>query len=218
MLKTTILIADDHQLFLDGIVSLLQTEKTFNIADTANDGYRVLELFGKNKYDVCILDINMPLLNGIDTAKKIVEKKFATKIIILTTHDDKEFISEMLHAGVSGYVLKNTTKTELIKAIKDVAAGEKYFSNEVHKSVMENYLHAIKKEKTGSNDEIVLLTPREIEIVKLLAKENTNENIANALHISYRTVETHRKNIMQKTGTKNLAGLIKYAYEKGILK
>ena len=218
MSKTKILIADDHQLFLDGLISLLQTEKSFDIVSSANNGIQVLEFLSKNKYDVCILDINMPLMNGIDTVKKIKEKKIDTPIIMLTTHSDREFISEMLSIGVCGYVLKNTTKSELTNAIKEVVSGGKYFSKEVQSGILENYLDTIKKEKKEKDEPAILLTPREIEIVKLLAKEHTNENIASVLFISYRTVETHRKNIMQKTGTKNLAGLIKYAYEKGILK
>lgn len=218
MTKIKLLIADDHQLFLDGIISLLKTEKDFDISATATDGYQVLELLGKNRYDVCILDINMPKLNGIETARLIKERTYDTKIIILTTHNEKEFISEMLLIGVSGYVLKNTTKIQLISAIKEVINGGRYFSNEVHENILNNYLNKVEKEKNPQQEEPVILTPREIEIVQLLAKEYTNENIANTLFISYRTVETHRKNIMQKTKTKNLAGLIKFAYENGVLK
>ncbi len=218
MAKIRLLIADDHQLFLDGIISLLKMEKDFDVSATASDGNQVLELLDKNKYDVCIIDINMPKLNGIETAKRIKERKYDTKIIILTTHNEKEFISEMLMIGVSGYVLKNATKLQLTDAIKEIVKGGRYFSSEVHESILNNYLNKIEKEKSQLPEESITLTPRETEIVQLLAKEYTNENIANTLFISYRTVETHRKNIMQKTKTKNLAGLIKFAYENGILK
>lgn len=217
MAKIKILLADDHQLFLDGILSLLKVEKNLDVAATATDGIQVLELLKKEKFDVCILDINMPKLNGIETAKAIKEKKYSAKIIILTTYNDKEFISELLLADVAGYVLKNTTKTELVKAINNITDGGKYFSNEVQDSIMNNYLDEIKKEKKKQDREEETLTPREIEITKLLAKEHTNEMIAGILFISYRTVETHRKNIMHKTRAKNLAGLIRYAIEKKII-
>ena len=214
--KIKLLIADDHQLLLDGIVNLLKTEKTFEIGATASNGIEVLDLMRKSKYDVCVLDINMPQMNGIETAKQIAQHWSDVKIIILTTHDEKEFISEMLIAGVSGYILKNVTATELIKAIQEVVKGNTYFSSEVQNSILNNYRNQIKKEKNMPAEEPITLTPREIEIVKLLAQEYTNDQIADALHISFRTVETHRKNIMHKTKAQNIAGLIRYAYQQGI--
>jgi len=135
---------------------------------------------------------------------------------MLTTHSDKEFITEMITTGVAGYVLKNTTQTELKRAIKGVAAGGKYYSSEVQESILNSYVENIEAAKNKPPE--IILTMREIEIVGLLAKEYTNEKIASTLNISYRTVETHRKNIMQKTNSKNLAGLLKFAYEKGLLK
>ena len=217
MNKPKLLIADDHRLFLDGLISLLKTEKEFDLAATATDGSQVLLLLEKNNFDICILDINMPLMNGIETTKEIRQKWPRVKIIALTTYNEKEFISELLHAGVSGYVLKNATKAELVKAIKEVAAGRAYFSSEVQDNILHDYLDKIKKEKDQPENKTVVLTQRETEIVQLLAKEYTNDKIADALHISFRTVETHRKNIMQKTKAQNLAGLIKFAYANGIL-
>src|SRR5687768_12811025 len=213
MPKIKILIADDHQLFLDGIVSLLKTEKDFVICSTATNGQQVLELLAKQPVDVCVLDITMPVMNGIETAKKIREKHSDVRVIMLTSHDDREFISELLMAGVSGYVLKNATQAELVDAVKKVVNGGNYYSPEVHESILSNY---VSKLKEGSAEKIVL-TARETEIVKLLAKEYNNEEIAEALFISFNTVETHRKNIMRKTGAKNLAGLLKYAYEKKLI-
>lgn len=211
--KIKILIADDHELVREGIISLLQGEKDIEIAGTAVDGYRVLELAGKNEYDICLLDINMPELDGLETAKQLKQKKPAVKIIILTTYNDSELISEMLIAGVSGYMLKNATRKELTEAIKKVADGGLYFSNEVHSTIMENYV-ALSRPKKDDNP--VELTKREKEILQLLVKEFSNERIAESLKISYRTVETHRKNILQKTGVHSLAGLIKFAYSKGL--
>ena len=211
MSKIKLLIADDHKILLDGIVSVLQYEGSFDVAATANNGYEVMELINKNDYDVCLLDFNMPGLDGMETAKLIKASKPEIKIIMLTTYNDKEIISELVHIGVSGYLLKNSDKTELAEAIKKVMTGRYYFSAEVEEIIMQGV--AEKK-----NTEVVTLTDREIEIVKLLGKEYTNEKIANELHISYRTVETHRKNIMQKTKSHNLAGLLKHAYSRGLIK
>ncbi len=211
MNKIKLLIADDHKILLEGIVSLLQSEGSFDVAATAGNGYEVMELVKKNNYDVCLLDINMPLLDGMEAAKLIKATKPGIKVIMLTTYNDKEIISELVHIGVSGYLLKNSGKSELVEAIKKVMSGRYYFSAEVEDIIMQGV--AEKKDT-----ELIVLTEREIEIVKLLGKEYTNEKIANELHISYRTVETHRKNIMQKTKSHNLAGLLKHAYSKGFIK
>jgi DNA-binding NarL/FixJ family response regulator len=204
-------MADDHKILLEGVVSLLQTEKSFEIAATAVNGFEVLELV-KNKYfDICILDINMPGIDGIEVTRQIKLWKPDMKIIILTTYNDKEIITELIQLGVAGYLLKNAAKAELVEAIKKVMSGRYYFSEEVEKIIMKGL--TAKKPADES-----ILTEREIEIVKLLGMEFTNEKIAHELNISFRTVETHRKNILQKTKSHNLAGLLKYAYLKGILK
>ncbi|MGQ0738974.1 MAG: response regulator [Bacteroidota bacterium] len=213
--KIKILIADDHELVREGIISLLQSDKEIEIAGTASDGYQVLELAVKHEYDICLLDINMPELDGLETTKQLKQKKPSVKIIILTTYNDREIISEMVLAGVSGYMLKNATRKELTEAIKKVAGGGLFFSNEVHSTIMENY---VSLSRTKKDENPVELTKRENEILQLLIKEFTNEKIASTLKISYRTVETHRKNILQKTGSHSLAGLIKFAYSNGFVK
>lgn len=211
-----ILIADDHQLFLDGLVSILQYEKGLQIIALAHNGYEVLKIISEEIIDVCLLDINMPKLNGIETTKLIKDKNPQIKIIILTTYNDNEIITELLQLGVNGYVIKNSSKSELIIAIKEVASGNLYFSEEIHAVLMNDYLYQLRKEKAASN--AIILTHREIEVLQLIAKEYTNEKIAKELNISYRTVETHRKNMMQKTKSHNLAGLLKFAYSKGFIK
>ena len=209
--KIKLLVADDHSIVRDGIVSLLQAEPSFTVAATAGNGYEVLELLGKNDIDVCLLDISMPGLDGMETAKLIREKKPDIKIIMLTTYNDKEIISEMIHIGVSGYLLKNSDRIELVEAVHKVMKGRHYFSEEVENIILDGL-----SEK--KSNEVMTLTDREKEILQLLAKEYTNADIAKELSISYRTVESHRKNIMQKTKAHNLAGLLKYAYSKGLLK
>lgn len=209
--KIQLLIADDHAILRDGIVSLLRSEPGIDITCTASNGYEVLEMLNHNTIDVCLLDINMPGLDGIETAKLIRDRKPGIKIIMLTTYNDREIISELVHLGVSGYLLKNSDKQELVEAIHKVMKGRHYFSEEVEKIILEG----LTEKKLP---EIIPLSERELEVVQLLAKEYTNEKIASELHISFRTVETHRKNIMQKTKAHNLAGLMKFAYSKGLIK
>lgn len=211
MAKIKLLVADDHKILLEGIVSLLQAEGSFDVAATAGNGYEVMELVKNNDYDVCLLDINMPQMDGMEAAKLIRVVKPATKIIMLTTYNDNEIISELVHIGVSGYLLKNSDRSELVDAIKKVMSGRYYFSAEVEDIIIKGVSE--KKEK-----DVVILTDREKQIIDLLGREYTNEKIANELNISYRTVETHRKNIMHKTKSHNLAGLLKHAYSKGLIK
>ena len=211
MNKIKLLIADDHTILRDGIVSLLQAEAGFTVAGTAGNGYEVMDLVSKNDYDVCLLDINMPGLDGMETAKLLKEKKPGIKIIMLTTYNDREIISELVHIGVSGYLLKNSDKQELVEAVHKVMKGRHYFSEEVENIILQGLTEK-------KSNEVITLTERELEVMHLLAREYTNDKIATALHISYRTVETHRKNIMQKSKAHNLAGLLKYAYGKGLVK
>lgn len=211
MNKVKLLVADDHNIVRDGIVSLLKAEESFSVMATAGNGYEVMDILSKKDIDVCLLDINMPGLDGIETAKLIRQKKPGIKIIMLTTYNDKEIISELVHLGVSGYLLKNSDKQELVEAVNKVMKGRHYFSEEVENII----LQGLSEKKSP---EVIPLTEREIQIVRLLAKEYTNDKIAQELTISYRTVESHRKNIMQKTKSHNLAGLLKYAYGRGLLK
>ena len=212
--KVKILIADDHQIVLDGLISLLMAENKFEIK-TATNGSIALEVAEKNDFDIYLIDISMPVMDGIETSKRLLKNKPEAKIIILTTHNDKEIITEMLHIGVVGYVVKNCTKQELLTAIEKVKKGKSFFSDEVHEALRDKYFHQREPEHYKKE---VIITQREKEIVQLLAKEYTNEKISEELNISYRTVETHRKNIMQKTDSHNLAGLLKYFYSHNLLK
>lgn len=212
--KIKILIVDDHQIVLDGLVSLLLPEKIFEI-QTANNGVEGLKLAATNRFDIFLVDISMPVMDGIEMSKELLKKQSNAKIIILTTHNDREIIVEMLHIGVAGYVVKNSSKQELLTAIEKVKKGRSFFSDDVHEALRKEIR---KQQDIVTNQNILILTKREKEIIELLAKEYTNERIAEELNISYRTVETHRKNIMQKTNSHNLAGLLKYFYSTGLLK
>jgi two-component system nitrate/nitrite response regulator NarL len=215
MARYKLLIADDHLLFLDGLTSLLRKEKDLEIICTATDGQEVLNILNEQEIDLCLLDINMPGLDGIDTARQIRKDRPQMKIIILTTYNDKAIISAMAELGIPGYLLKNSTKKELMEAIRKVMDGGYYFSREIQSVIISNF----SSQDEGKKDDKakVVLTPREIEIIRLLAREYTNEKIATELNISYRTVETHRKNLMHKTKSQNLAGLLSFAFHKGLV-
>jgi DNA-binding NarL/FixJ family response regulator len=210
-----ILIADDHQLLLDGISSLVSDEKEIVIAATATTGYEAVDRVESTEIDICLLDISMPGLDGIAAARIIKQRKPHIHIIMLTTYTDKEIVEELIDIGISGYMLKNCTRKELLEAFAKVCNGGLYFSPEVEAVLMQEQSWLRKPDRSQTPK--IVITNRELEILELLSKEFTNEKIAAALNISYRTVETHRKNLMQKTKSHNLAGLLKYAYSNQLL-
>jgi len=202
-----IIIADDHALFREGIVSLLRNEKNIVIVKEAKNGHEVLEFVQLNLPDVVLLDIEMPGLDGLQTARKIKKQFPSVKILALTMHNRPFFIKNMLKAGAAGYILKNSGKHELIKAIETVHAGETYFADAAKESVLQGFRSNAKNDKP--------LSSREIEIVKLIANQMTSAQIAKKLYLSTMTVETHRKNIYLKLGVRSAAGMVKIAMKNG---
>ena len=216
MAPIQLLIADDHQMLLDGIKALLRDAENIAVVGEASNGSDVIAFVEKQPVDVILMDINMPVMNGIETTAYIAKHFPAIRVIALTMHSERSFISRILKAGAAGYVLKNTGKQELLSAIQRVAAGETYFSNEVASLMMEQYMPQSSPRRTGSEPSIHELTKREIEILRLIAQELTNNEIAERLFISTYTVETHRKNLIRKIGVKNTAGLVKFALQQGL--
>lgn len=208
--RIKIVIADDHQMLIDGIKSLLKEVENIAIMGSANNGNDALILIEQHSPDILLSDINMPGMGGLELARILKQKHKAVKIISLSMYSDAVVVRDMLQAGVSGYVLKNTGKEELVDAINKVYGGGVYYSLEISEMMMRNI--SIKKEEGATT-----LTAREIEIVKLIGLEMTNAQIGEKLFISERTVETHRKNIFRKTNTKTVIGLLKYAYEHKLL-
>lgn len=208
--KTRLLIVDDHQMLLDGIRALLQDEIQFEIIAEAHNGTQALSILKENEIDIVLTDINMPEMDGITLAQKIHSEFPKSKIIALSMFSERQTIRDMIDAGVSGYILKNTGKEELVSALTKIAAGGLYFGDEVTNEMMRMMNEP---EKSDEKQNQINLTLREREILKLISKEYSNSQIANELFISERTVETHRKNIFRKTNTKSIVGLIKYAYE-----
>lgn len=212
MLK--ILLVDDHQIMLDGIRALLAGDEQFRIAGEATRCTSALEMIPNINPDIIITDISLPEMNGIEFTK-ILKKDFPKiKVLALSMSGEEGMISEMLDAGISGYVLKNTGKQELKKALTKISSGEMYFSDEVAAEIMKAIYH---KKKIKNEEEKANLTLREMEIIRLIAKEYSNAKIAEELFISERTVETHRKNIFRKTQTRGVVGLLKYAMENKLL-
>lgn len=203
-----ILLVDDHTILLDGVKSLLAQEDDLQVVGQAGSAEAALEFLKKQDVDLIITDYSMPGMDGLsllNTVKRIAPN---TKIILLSMHDEVHLVKEILKAGVNGYVLKKDTHKELLSAIRDVKNGKVYLSSDVNKLLIINL---------NNPDEGKLLTDREREILKLIAKEYTNKDIAEELFISERTVETHRKNIFKKTGTNSLVGLIKFAYANNLI-
>lgn len=210
-----IMIVDDHNLIINGIKSLLSHINNFEIIGEANDGQQAIDLALQIKPDVIIMDISMPVLSGIEATKVILDKLPKTKVIALTQHENSEYVNQILNAGGSGYLLKNSKKEEFVNAINSVCEGRKYFS----KNISDLLLNDLLKNKSSKPkiDKEILLTKREKEIIQKIVNELNNNQIAEELNISLRTVETHRRNIMQKLSIKNVVSLIKYAVSNGIV-
>ncbi|GIV44185.1 MAG: DNA-binding response regulator [Bacteroidia bacterium] len=214
-----VLIVDDHKIIRDGIKSLLEDAQNIEIVGEASNGLEAIEFFKKQPTDVVIMDIRMPEMGGIETTKFLTENYPNVKILALTMHDEEAFISKMLHAGASGYLLKNVGKEEFITAINKIYKGENYFSLEVATKMMTKFMSS--KFNNNQDDDLqdsdLQLTKREIEVIKLIAEGLTSQDIADKLFISPRTVDTHRRNLLQKLNVKNTAELIKFAIKHNIV-
>lgn len=209
-----ILICDDHKIMLDGLKSIFKADKDFEEIFTCLNAEDALVLLEDNQIDVALIDINMPIMNGIELTEKIRLTYPYTKVIILTMNNSLGSIQQALEAGAVGYILKNTDKRELLEAIRRVTTKGKYFSKEVIEVLLSNDPIELDSKK----DEIksLELTPREMEVLKLIIGEYSNQQIADSLNISSYTVETHRKNLFRKTNTKSLVGLVKFAIESNL--
>lgn len=216
MTKVKVILADDHQMFLDGLASLLAQLQDVEVIATANSGKEVMEKLTGLSPDLVIVDINMPVMNGLETTRKIKEKHPHIKVLGLTMENDLQLVTGMLEAGASGYILKNTGKTELELALRQVMKGEPYLSQTISNQLAQNLLRNF-QQKNEVEDPLKSLTERELEILKLIALEHSNSEIADLLFISPKTVETHRKNLMRKIEVKNSLGVYKFAVKHKLL-
>lgn len=210
-----ILLADDHNLLRDGLRLLLERQPDFEVVAEASDGREALRMAEEHRPDVAVMDIAMPLLNGIEAARQIVETCSPTNVIMLSMHHDESYIVRALNAGARGYLLKDSLKADLIAAVKSVSQGHSYFSVKIRAMLQEDYFRQLSdKHKTDSFE---LLTAREREILQLVAEGSSNKEIANLLNLSFHTVETHRGHILQKLNIHTVPELILYAVRKGII-
>jgi DNA-binding NarL/FixJ family response regulator len=215
MKKIKVLVADDHTIVRKGICSLLRGENDITVVGEAKDGREVMEKVGPLMPDVILLDVNMPLLNGIEVTRNL-SKEFSTiGIIILTMYSDEEYVHEALLAGATGFLVKDTIPQDLCSAIRSVSKGESYLSPSISKTVIERYtkLGKLGKEETEKTE----LTSREREIIQLIAEGYTNREISETLCISSKTVEVHKSNIQKKLSIFGTARLTQYAIKKGYI-
>lgn len=215
MEKIKILLADDHQMFLDGLSALLTQINQLEIVAAVNNGAQLLEKLKTTEADLVIIDLHMPVLNGLEATKMIRNLYPSVKVLGLTMDNELDSIKDMLEAGASGYILKNTGKAELELAIRQVIMGENYLSQSLSNQLAQSLL--LKKKTTIEESELDMLTDREVEILKMVALENSNAEIAEKLYISPKTVETHRKNLMKKIGVRNSLGIYKFALKYKLL-
>ncbi len=210
--KIKILIADDHDIVLEGYLSILSALTNIEVVGKANNGIQVLQMLQSNKIDILLMDLNMPQMNGIEATEKVKIQFPNVKILILTMLSDSIHIKKLIDLGVDGYLLKNSDKITLIKAIESVFDGKSFFDGEVTKTILNRY-----KQKIEIDDEEVFLSERELEIITLIAQGLSTLEIAEKLFISPHTVKTHRKNINFKLGIHNPAELLIFARNKNLI-
>jgi DNA-binding NarL/FixJ family response regulator len=208
-----VLLADDHKIVRDGLRVLIERCHDMHVIAEAEDGRKAFQLARKHKPDVVIMDISMPGLNGIDATRQILEEVPGTKVIALSMHSDKQFVDGMLRAGVVGYLLKDCAADELIQCIRIVLSGRICLSPGITGFLVKEYLQPTMDDVLAAR---VKISAREREVLQMIAEGHSTKNIADALHISIKTVETHRKNIMEKANLHSVAELTKYAIRHGL--
>jgi len=212
----TILLVDDHEIIIDGIKAMLVKEKDIKIVGEANNGIEAIEKVQSLKPDIVLMDISMPELNGIEATKSIKKDYQDTKILMLTQHESKEYVLQVMKAGADGYLLKNSKKEELLNAINAVTSGKKHLGNRISALMLDEILDDSVRDNDNEKPE-QNLTKREIEIIKLLANDHSNYQVSDILNISLRTVETHRRNLMQKLNLKSAVALVRFAIKHNMI-
>ncbi|MDA8404321.1 MAG: response regulator transcription factor [Desulfobacteraceae bacterium] len=208
-----ILLADDHKITRDGLKALLENQKNMTVVGEADNGRRAVRLAAELKPDVVVMDINMPELNGIEATRQIVAELPGTKIIALSMYSDKRYVVGMLKAGVSGYLLKNCAFDELVAAISSVMNSQNYMSQKIAGTVMKEYATIL---EASDSSPASLLSAREREVLQLIAEGMKTKDIADRIHVSVKTVETHRQQIMRKLNVTSIAELTKIALREGL--
>ena len=209
-----ILLVDDHDMIREGIKSYFLADNNYEVTGEASNGKEALELYEKNEYDLILSDINMPEMDGMELIKNIKLANPEQRILVLTMLNDIVHIKKLIATGINGFVLKNAPKTDIMDAIESIMNDQDYYSKDVYEALIHNISKRKPTQRLTYEKE---LSTREKEVLELIAKEFSNQEIADKLFIGIRTVETHKRNILEKTGCKNVAGLVMYAVEKGII-
>jgi len=208
-------LADDHKLMRSGLRVLLEQQPDLTVMGEASDGREAVALVASQRPDVLVMDIGMPSLNGIEAAAQITQSNPEAAIVMLSMHSDESYVLRALKAGAKGYLLKDSAEADLIRAVRAVAEGKSFFSPAVSKVLLDDYVRKLKR--SGTEDPYDLLTPREREVLQLVAEGKSNKEVAQLLNLSVYTVETHRSNIMEKLNLHGVPELILYAVRKGII-
>jgi len=225
MKKARILIADDHGVVRSGVRALVKSSASYRVVAEAADGEEAIALAMRHEPDIVMMDISMPKVNGIEATKILKREVPRAKVIILTVHEDEEYVYQMLKAGASGYVLKSAGKKEIFAAIDSALSGDRFFSPGVSRLIIDGFIHrddseqdrARKGEEPVPGHRMPDLTKREVEILQFIAQGLTNRKIAERLFLSVRTVNTHRTNLMQKLDLHDTARLVRFAIEHGFV-
>jgi DNA-binding NarL/FixJ family response regulator len=214
--KITTLLADDHTVVRQGLRALLQAEPDIEVVGEAESGRHALQMTKQLRPEVVVMDIAMPQLNGIEATRQIIKECPATKVLILSSYSDDEYVHLLTSAGAAGYLIKQTAANDLIKAIREVSKGNSFFSPSISKRMLDYYREAYLKGKP-LRKHAEPLTSREMEVLQLVAEGKANKQIASDLGISIKTVEKHRQQVMNKLNLHDVTGLTRYAIAKGII-
>lgn len=210
-----VLITDDHEMIRKGIGLLLSDEVNVRVIGTACDGSEAVDFCDNNEVDVVLMDLQMPVMSGVEATKVITTQHPNTKVLAVTINEETSFIMEVLQAGATGYIMKHSPKAEIVSAIEDVANGKKHFSTEVIKKMSNEFTAGNTGQERDPSE--VRMTKKEQQVLNLLVMEKSNQEIAEELECSIRTVDTHKRNIIRKLGVRNVVGLIKYALKNNLV-
>ena len=215
MSKITVVVADDHTFLRSGLRSIIARETDMEVVGEASTGREAVEVCASTKPKVAVVDVAMPELNGLDAAAQIVQLNTGTQVVILSMHSDETYITRALTAGVKAYLLKDSAEADLVRAVRATAAGRTFFSPKVSETLMQDYVRYLRQRDL--QDSYDLLSPREREVLQLLAEGRTNKEVANKLDLSVTTIETHRNNLMHKLNLHSTAEIVLYAVRKKII-
>jgi len=211
-----VIVADDHTILREGVCSLLALQSDIEVVGEASDGLEALELLGEAAVDVVIMDMVMPRMNGLEATREIKRRWPGVKILILSMYDDDAYVQQVIQAGASGYVLKRVATEDLVQAIHEVHSGASFLYPPIAAKLIDDYRRVVRGDTPP--DTVGVLTPREQEVLRLIAEGNTNQDIADILGLSRKTVESHRGNIMRKLQLHDVTDLVKYAIRKGVVR